>query len=103
MNLRSPTLVLLSLLLTGCGVPAFLVTPVSGTRAVREETVKEGGSSKIAIIEVEGMLLNARTGGFLKPSENDVSKFVEQLEKAEKDPSVRALVLRVNSPGGTVS
>lgn len=98
-------LIALSLLfaLAGCGVPSFLITPVSGVRGLKEIPVKGGTGAKVAIIEVEGMLLNARTGGFLQPSENDVSLFVEQLEKAERDPAVRAVVLRVNSPGGTVA
>jgi protease-4 len=59
--------------------------------------------NKIVIIEVEGMLLNAKTGGFLQAQENDVSLFAQQLKKAEKDPAVKAVVLRINSPGGTVS
>ena len=103
MPLRALIASSLIFLLGGCGVPSFLITPVSGTRALKEITVKQGTGAKVAIIEIEGMLLNARTGGFLQPSENDVSLFVEELEKAEADPSVRAVVLRVNSPGGTVA
>jgi protease-4 len=69
---------------------------------------KGWGGGKIAIIEVEGMLMNARSGasllGFnLGSSENPMSKFVQQLEAAEKDSSVKAVVLRINSPGGTVT
>jgi protease-4 len=49
------------------------------------------------------MLANVRTGGFLQPTENTLSLFTQQLDKAASDPSVKAVVLRVNSPGGTVS
>jgi protease IV len=52
---------------------------------------------------VEGMLANAKSGGLLQPTENPVSLFTQQLERAEKDPAVKAVVLRMNSPGGTVS
>lgn len=92
---------------TGCGIPSFLVTPVSSSTTLREHVVQPGKGwspdEKIVIIEVEGLLLNARSGGFLQPTENEVSRFVQQLEKAEADEDVRAIVLRVNSPGGTVS
>ena len=89
---------------TGCGFPSFLITPVSSSNTLKEDTVQGGSrSEKIAIIEVEGLLLNARTGGFLQAKENDVSLFIQQLEVAEKDPKVKAVVLRINSPGGTVS
>ncbi|MGE5610561.1 MAG: signal peptide peptidase SppA [Bacillota bacterium] len=97
---------LLLVWVAGCGIPSFLVTPVSNSNTLKEEVVEPGQGlfpQKIAIIEVEGLLLNARSGGILQPTENDVSLFVQQMEKAEKDNAVRAVVLRVNSPGGTVA
>jgi protease-4 len=90
----------------GCSAPSFLVTPVSSSTTLKEEVVEEGhgiGAGKVAIIEVEGMLANARVGGLLQASENKLSLFTQELEKAEKDPEVKAVVLRVNSPGGTVT
>lgn len=96
--------VLGSFLLAGCGMPSFLITPVGNTNKLEESVVEEGkGSGKVAIIDVEGMLANAKTGGFLQPTENKLSLFVQQLELAAKDDSVKAVVLRVNSPGGTVT
>ncbi len=90
----------------GCGSPSFLVTPVSNTNKIQEEVVVPGkgwAPSKVAVIDVEGMLANARSGGFLAPTENAVSKFAQQLDRAESDSDVKAVVLRVNSPGGTVT
>ena len=90
----------------GCGAPSFLVTPVSSSQSLREDVVEEGkgfGAGKIAIIGVEGMLANVRTGGLLQAGENQLSLFTQELEKAEKDDEVKAIVLRVNSPGGTVT
>jgi protease IV len=87
-------------------VPSFLVTPVSGRPVLQEEVVQPGRGlrpGKIAIIEVEGLLMNVRSGGFLQPRENPVSLFVQQMERAEQDNDVKAVVLRINSPGGTVS
>src|SRR4051812_42225150 len=79
----------------GCGTPSFLITPVSSTNKLEETIVQKGkksfGSDKIAIIEVEGMLMNGRAGGFLQATENPVSKFVQQLEQAEKDEKVKAV------------
>lgn len=94
---------ILLVLLCGC-VPSFLVTPVQNVNKLEEVTVEKGtGGAKVAMIEVEGLLINARVGGFLQPQENKLSLFTEQLERAEKDSAVKAVVLRVNSPGGTVS
>ena len=42
-------------------------------------------------------------GGLLTPANNVLSEFVQELNKAAADDRVKAVVLRVNSPGGTVS
>jgi protease-4 len=97
------------LALTGCGTPSFLITPVANTSELEEVTVVSGGGGafgsggKIAMIPLEGMLINAKMGGFMQPTENPVSLFYQQLSQAAQDDSVKAVVLRVNSPGGTVS
>jgi protease-4 len=59
-------------------------------------------TDKIAVIDVDGVMANRRKSGLLREGENPVSMFVEKLEKARKDGNVRAVVLRLNSPGGTV-
>ena len=90
----------------GCGAPSFLVTPVANSNKLEEEQVAPGkgwSPGKVVVIPVEGMLANARAGGLLQATENPLSLFTQQLERAEDDPSVKAVVLRVNSPGGTVS
>ena len=96
--------VALAIVLAGCGTPSFVITPVQNTNVMQEIEVQPGkGGAKVAMIEVEGMLMNARSGGFLQPSENPLSLFTQQLEQAARDNSVKAVVLRVNSPGGTVT
>ncbi len=57
---------------------------------------------KIAIIDVKGTMEDARQGGLLQVGQNPVSTFIENLDKAAKDTDVKAIVLRVDSPGGTV-
>lgn len=99
-----PCLFLLALV--GCGSPSFLVTPVANTNQLNEMTVHpaEGWTGdKVVIVPVDGVIMNARTGGFLQPTENPLSLFQQQFDTIAKDPSVKAVVLRINSPGGTVS
>jgi protease-4 len=49
------------------------------------------------------MILNAKTGGLLGGGDNMMSTFRERLDAAEDDPQVKAVVLRINSPGGAVT
>ncbi len=104
--MRHAMSLLLIVLLCGCGSPSLLITPVSNTRSLEAEVVEPGRGwfpDRIALIEVEGMLLNAREGGLLQPGENKVSLLKQQLDAAASDGRVKAVVLRINSPGGTVA
>ena len=91
----------------GCGVGSFLVTPVQNANVLTETVAQPGKSrwksDKIALIEVEGMLINSKNSTLLGTSENPLSLFAQQLNQAAKDEDVKAVVLRINSPGGTVS
>jgi protease-4 len=94
--------------LAGCGIPSFLVTPVQNASSLEEKRVEKGQGlhllpDKVVVIGVEGTLANTAAGGLLTPTENPVSRFVQELDKAAADDRVKAVVLRVNSPGGTVS
>ncbi len=104
--MRFSVVLILLLAVAGCGTPSFLVTPVSNRNQLQEHVVQEGqgwSAPKILIVEVEGMLANAAGGGFLQPTENPVSRFAQELDRAAKDSAVKAIVVRINSPGGTVS
>jgi protease-4 len=58
---------------------------------------------KIAMISVTGLIANMRAGGLLSSGANPVSDFREVLDAIAKDDNVKAIVLRINSPGGTVT
>jgi protease-4 len=101
------TMLLLPTVLAGCGQSAFHIELVPTDRQLEETQIqKDTGmfvSDKIAIIDVDGLLANRRRGGWLRSGENPVSLFIEKLDKAAADQSVKAVVLRLNSPGGTVA
>lgn len=96
--------------LLGCGnETGYLIRPVPVADSLQETVVaRDGGlfvADKVAIIDVDGLLMNVRGSGGLLGGyrDNPVSLFVEKLDRAEADPSVRAVVLRINSPGGAVT
>src|SRR5271170_6655292 len=91
--------------LCGCGFPSLLITPVSNSSDLNEIQVQPGQGffpKKVAIIEVEGVLANIKEGGFLQATENPLSLFIQEMDRAADDSSVVAVVLRINSPGGAV-
>ena len=60
-------------------------------------------SPRVAILDVDGLILNQNFTGPGSVGENPVATFREKLEAAACDPRVRAVVIRVNSPGGGVA
>jgi protease-4 len=66
-----------------------------------EETVLEHGDShnKIAVVPIEGVIMSA---SFDHSGYNMVRYVQDQLKAAARDEHVKAVILRVNSPGGEV-
>jgi protease-4 len=96
---------LLALGFAGC-FNGFMVTPVNTTGPLEECVVEEAKGwtrHKIALIDVSGLIMNVRKPGLLSDGENPVSIFREKLQTAAEDPTVKAVVLRINSPGGGVT
>ena len=63
----------------------------------------KGGAAKVAIIDVDGLLLNMDMTGLFSLGENPVALFRERLDRAAMDPCIRAVVLRINTHGGGVT
>lgn len=72
----------------------------STSSKLEEVTLRESTSTnKIAVIPVEGIISgDAEQGG----DYNMVTLIKDELKRAKADPQVRAVILRVNSPGGEV-
>ncbi len=63
----------------------------------------EACEAKVALIDVDGLLFNQNMAGFGSVGDNPVSLFKEKLAAAAAEPGVCAVVLRINSLGGTVN
>ena len=99
----------------GCKQPLHVMTtskivsdipPVSNAQRLAAMPLRSTGGSgaaRIALIDVDGLLLNMDMTGLYSAGENPVSLFRERLDAAAADPCVRAVVVRINSAGGGVT
>ncbi len=92
----------------GCDSPGgWVIKPAPLDDALVETVIaKDPGlfvTDKIVIVDVDGLLVNQREQGFFSKGENPVSLFVEKLDKAGNDSNVKAVIVRINSPGGGVT
>ena len=76
------------------------VSPVAGP--LRPVIVEQGQAGRVAVVDVDGLLLNTPFVGPMSLGENPVALFREKLAAAETDPCVKAVVVRINSHGGGV-
>lgn len=116
----APLLVLL-LATTGCSlgpVRAMFTGDVTARGAIKTILAADNSASpvqarrlpseprcatKIALIDVDGLLVNRNLTGLGSLGENPVALFREKLDAAAARDDVCAVVLRINSPGGGVT
>lgn len=91
--------------LGGCTRMRFVVDLVPADDSLGEETVlaDDGATGKIAMVEIEGTISNAGPTLPFTAGRSPVEVLDEALEKAANDPRVKAIILRVDSRGGTVT
>lgn len=70
---------------------------------LREFTLEGVGKDKILLIHVTGLISDTPKKGVLRTSPSLVEQIVLQLNKAEKDTQIKAVLLKINSPGGTIT
>jgi protease-4 len=70
---------------------------------LKEYTLQGSGKDKVLLVPVDGFISDMRNEGFLQSSPSMLQEIVSQLRKAARDAAVRAVVLKIDSPGGTVT
>src|SRR5688572_6486829 len=68
-----------------------------------EKTVSGEALDKVAIVDLRGVLTDDAEESIFGSKESKIVSFVEQLKIAEKDAAVKAVVIRIDSPGGGVT
>lgn len=90
-----------ALILMGCSLPQINLFPQAGPL---KEVVLEGtGEEKVLVLSIDGPISDQPKEKLLRTQPGMVQEFVTHLKLAEKDPKIKALLLKVNSPGGPVT
>jgi protease-4 len=95
-----PLLILLAF--SGCATPR--ITLVTGDSIpLREVTLEGTEKEKVVVIPVRGKIDDDPKLGLFQEKPSMLQEFVAQLRKAEQDDQVRAVLLKIDSPGGSVT
>lgn len=106
-SLVRTTCLLLTLACLGLGcTPVRFSIDVEPAIDELDETVVLGdrsSSTRIALIDFTGPIVDVRQPGLLTPGENPVDRFAEALRRAAQDDHIAGVIIRINSPGGAVT
>lgn len=99
MHNRLAVVLLVGLLMPGCTFN-FPLFPSPGP--LQETQIAGTGKAKVLLIEISGVI-SSQDGDGLIPAPSLIASVKEQLTRASQDENVKAVVLRINTPGGTVT
>jgi protease-4 len=104
--MRKTMMFLLCILFAFLNSCAFIYIPLDRTtRPLLEEKIEGRGRNKILIVNISGVITNTQERSLLsdKNAPSVVARVKEELDKAAKDKHIKAVILKINSPGGTVT
>lgn len=58
-------------------------------------------TGNVAVIQINGEIVSSGSGGFFDQGVVSSPEIIDLLEKARKDSSIKAILLEINSPGGS--
>jgi len=58
---------------------------------------------KVLVIDVDGVLSSSANAGLFAREKNAISRIYLRLQRAAEDPAVKAVILRLDTPGGEVT
>jgi protease-4 len=90
------------LFLFGCEAPKIRIFP-SSEDPLQEYTLQGEDKGKVLVIPIRGMISDAPRRRIISAMPSMVQEVVSQLRKAEDDPEIKAVLLKIDSPGGSVT
>lgn len=96
------TLALCLALSAGCSAPRIKLFP-SQADPLQESVLEGRGEDKVLVIPVRGVISDQPDEGFMRTRPSAVQEAVSHLRKAAADKKVKAVVLQLDSPGGSVT
>jgi protease IV len=97
----------LCLLVAGCADRTVQIDLVPTSNPINPQMIEPSGvwfnTNRIAIINISGMIADGYESSLFSPGHNPVSDLRETLNSISNDSNVKAVILRMDTPGGTVT
>jgi protease IV len=96
------TTIIVLICITACSIPRIRLF-TDAADPLKEYTIEGSGTDKILLITVQGMISDTPQKGLVRSLPSMVQQVVSQLKKAENDQHIKAVLFKINSPGGTIT
>jgi protease-4 len=103
--MRKPYLIiglLVMIMVTACSGPRIKLFS-EAPEPLKEFTLEGSSTDRILLIPVNGLISDMPKKGLIGTSPSLVEQVVSQMNKAERDKRIKAVLLKINSPGGTIT
>jgi len=92
----------LALLASACVNPKINLFPDS-TEPLKEFTLQGEGKEKVLVVHIKGFISDSPSSSVFQSRPSMMQEIVSQFRRAEEDENIKAVVLQVNSPGGSTT
>ena len=89
-------------MLFGCAAPQVKLFS-DASDPLQELTIQGEGNEKVLVMSISGVISTSPNQSFLRTMPSMVQEIAAQLKKAEQDKNIKCLLIKVDSPGGTVT
>ena len=101
-KILAAVLLVILIFIIGCAAPKIRLFP-SQADPLREFTLEGKSAPKILVVPIRGIISDAPREGFVRTRPSIVQEVVAQLRRAEEDEEIKAVILKIDSPGGSVT
>jgi protease-4 len=104
-QMRRLTTILLALMLGAAAGGCVKVNLVEEVQPFKEKTIEGSGRDKVLVLDISGIITSSDVDIPLSAKKRPslIARIREALDRARTDHDVKAVVLRINSPGGGVT
>ncbi len=102
LNMRLCTLMASLLMIQGCAFISLDLSSFIQFQPFEERILKSGSDDKILVVEILGPITTTAVRDFI-PRQGTLERLDGIIEKAKKDKNIKGLILKIDSPGGSVT
>jgi protease IV len=82
-------------------VAALGLTSMLLAWAIEGFSMQDESYGNVAVVPIKGVIMSSQGTGLFDPEAADSSTIINFIEKADSDPSIKAIMLDIDSPGGS--